>query len=301
MNSVKERSKNKKTQKQKEKEKEKEKNEDKLRLYSITEIAEQRRGNKFLEKGYRNNYTFKMSIQSIFTIHNETVNIWSTFVPIFFIIWWAIRVYSDEKIQKSSQTAKIIFAFFVFGCLICLVSSTLFHVFEAHSRLVTSVLLKFDLSGIVFMMVSSFYPPIYFYYYPYKIVRFFYLSTISSLGILMLLSIAGFDFLEKRRMIRTWIFVFMGASGLAPLFHSIFLLPKPVYIDLIVRVMIMFVLYLIGVIFYASKIPERFSSPNRFVFWATSHQFWHLFVVVAMFEHFLTCARSYNYYLLNYI
>ena len=49
--------------------------------------------------------------------------------------------------------------------------------------------------------------------------------------------------------------------------------------------LLMGILYIIGAIMYALRIPERF-YPGKFDIWLHSHQIFHVFVLGAAFVHF---------------
>eukprot|EP00486_Rosalina_sp_Unknown_P012705 CAMPEP_0201596932 /NCGR_PEP_ID=MMETSP0190_2-20130828/193526_1 /ASSEMBLY_ACC=CAM_ASM_000263 /TAXON_ID=37353 /ORGANISM="Rosalina sp." /LENGTH=107 /DNA_ID=CAMNT_0048057597 /DNA_START=1225 /DNA_END=1545 /DNA_ORIENTATION=- len=46
------------------------------RICELRELPEYYNGYPFLPKGYRLNYDYKQAIQSIFSWHNETMNMW---------------------------------------------------------------------------------------------------------------------------------------------------------------------------------------------------------------------------------
>ena len=40
-------------------------------------------GSKYIISGYRMNYSFFQTLLSLFSIHNETINIWTHLIPVF--------------------------------------------------------------------------------------------------------------------------------------------------------------------------------------------------------------------------
>ena len=51
--------------------------------------------------------------------------------------------------------------------------------------------------------------------------------------------------------------------------------------------------YILGAAIYVNRIPERF-FPGKFDFWGSSHNIWHLFVVVGKVLHYLGSLECYN-------
>jgi adiponectin receptor len=55
------------------------------------------------------------------------------------------------------------------------------------------------------------------------------------------------------------------------------------------------VLYIVGAVIYALRIPERF-APGKFDIWGASHQIFHLFVLAAAVTHFWGLCVAYEYW-----
>ena len=51
--------------------------------------------------------------------------------------------------------------------------------------------------------------------------------------------------------------------------------------------------YIVGVLIYVSRIPERF-RPGKFDLLGNSHNIWHLFVVAAALWHYLGSIDAYH-------
>jgi adiponectin receptor len=51
--------------------------------------------------------------------------------------------------------------------------------------------------------------------------------------------------------------------------------------------------YLIGVAIYISRVPERF-YPGKFDFIGSSHNIWHLFVLIAALFHYLGSLETFH-------
>jgi len=55
------------------------------------------------------------------------------------------------------------------------------------------------------------------------------------------------------------------------------------------------VLYIIGAVIYALRIPERF-APGKFDILGASHQIFHFFVLAAAVTHFIGLCVAYEYW-----
>lgn len=54
-------------------------------------------------------------------------------------------------------------------------------------------------------------------------------------------------------------------------------------------------MYVFGAFLYAARWPER-SYPKRFDIWGSSHQIFHLFVVMAAATHLYGMGRAFDYH-----
>jgi len=55
------------------------------------------------------------------------------------------------------------------------------------------------------------------------------------------------------------------------------------------------VLYIVGAVIYALRIPERF-APGKFDIFGSSHQVFHCFVLSAAVTHFVGLGKAYEYW-----
>ncbi|WZZ76497.1 hypothetical protein YC2023_087867 [Brassica napus] len=175
---------------------------------------------------------------------------------------------------------------FLSGAMICLMCSSLSHLFACHSRKFNLFFWRLDYAGISLMIVSSFFAPLYYAFSCHIHWRLFYLSSISILGLLAIFTLLSPALSAPRfRPFRAALFLTMGFSGIVPVSHLVYLhKDHPNVLIALVYELAMAVLYATGAGFYVSRIPERW-KPGAFDVAGHSHQIFHVFVVLGALAH----------------
>ena len=98
------------------------------------------------------------------------------------------------------------------------------------------------------------------------------------------------------RPVRALMFVLMGLSAVFPVLHGIKLygvehLRNSVGLDWVV---LQGVLYIAGAGLYAARIPEKW-APGRFDIWGSSHQIFHVLVVMAAASHLVGLVKAFDH------
>ncbi|KAJ4305437.1 hypothetical protein N0V90_000968 [Kalmusia sp. IMI 367209] len=98
------------------------------------------------------------------------------------------------------------------------------------------------------------------------------------------------------RPFRALMFVAMGLSAVFPVLHGIRIyglsqLRETIGLDWIV---LQGLLYILGAGIYAARFPERV-SPGKFDIWGSSHQIFHILVVMAAMAHLVGLLRAFDY------
>ncbi|CAL5372716.1 unnamed protein product [Camellia sinensis] len=179
--------------------------------------------------------------------------------------------------------------FFAFlgGAMFCLLSSSACHLLACHSERLSYILLRLDYVGIAALISTSFYPPVY---YSFMCSPFFcnlYLGFITLLGIsTILVSLLPVFQKPEHCNTRTFIFVGMGLSGVAPIMHKLILFQnRPEALHTTGYEILMGVFYCMGAFFYTTRIPERW-MPGKFDIAGHSHQLFHVLVVAGAYTHY---------------
>jgi adiponectin receptor len=139
------------------------------------------------------------------------------------------------------------------------------------------------------MIVTSFYPSIYYVFLCRPTARWFYLGGITLFGALtLMLSLLNRFQTIQWRTTRAVCFSILGLFGVVPWAHVMW---TQAYRNAVInRVMkldvVMGACYLTGAAIYANRVPEKW-FPGRFDLFLHSHQIFHVFVVAAAYAHYL--------------
>ncbi|XP_019423825.1 PREDICTED: heptahelical transmembrane protein 4-like isoform X2 [Lupinus angustifolius] len=258
------------------------------------------RDNEYILGHYRSEWPMKQVLLSIFTIHNETLNVWTHLIG--FFLFLALTIYTAMQIPKHNvkeDLANIIaplmirpitrWPFFVFlgGAMFCLLASSTCHLLSCHSERVSYMMLRLDYAGIAALISTSFYPPVYYSFMCYPFFCNLYLGFITVLGIAtMLVSLLPVFQTPEYRTIRASLFFGMGFSGALPILHKLFLFwgEPEVFLTTGCEIL-MGAFYGIGALVYATRIPERW-MPGKFDIAGHSHQLFHVLVVAGAYTHY---------------
>lgn len=179
--------------------------------------------------------------------------------------------------------------FFAFlgGAMFCLLASSACHLFSCHSERISYIMLRLDYAGIAALISTSFYPPVYYSFMCNPFLCNLYLGFITILGIAtVLFSLLPVFQNPEFRTIRASLFFGMGLSGVAPILHKLILFwDQPEALHTTGYEVLMGVLYGVGAVVYATRIPERW-MPGKFDIAGHSHQLFHVLVVAGAFTHY---------------
>ena len=242
--------------------------------------------------GYRTGYTTWQCLVSIFAIHNETGNIWTHLVGIPVFLYFTYLTYA-KVVLEPIISHHAIFLPFVLANVAVMVFSTTFHTLAGHmSGRVYDIALKCDVLGVAILIVTCFFPPIYFGFSCIPFWRDVYITSIILLGSTGI--IAPFvDAQNKYHHLKVALYIVIVVSGLLPTFHWALAFPRSqATVPPLAGIALMFLQYGIAVLCYLARVPERW-FPGHFDYWLTSHQIWHIGVFCAMVTHVFTCWTVY--------
>jgi len=263
------------------------------RLIKYVDLPKEWRSNPFVAQGYRfiPIERWPLILWSIFTFHNETLNIHSHLVP--FVLWGlsCIPILNSSTLIDGPETAFTAFA------LVCLFSSTLWHVMSgcAHPKGM-EFCARVDYVGIGWLISASVGTVVHYGFQCHPDTGKMFLV------ICLLTGLAGniFPFMDwfnqyEYRIWRIVFFLALAFSAVAPLAVLAFFHTTQDVLSFICPVVPSVMSYLIGLVFYVSHVPERFLSNNwtrRLDFFGGgSHAIWHTFIVLAISQH-KTAIRS---------
>lgn len=174
------------------------------------------------------------------------------------------------------------------GAMACLLTSSVCHLFLCHSERAAYLTLRLDYAGIAALIVTSFYPVVYYSFLCHPALRTLYIISITLLGVAAAAaSLAPAFQAPALRPLRAALFASMGASGLVPVAHKLVLYGRRREEAVVTAgyEALMGALYGLGAVVYAARVPERW-FPGRFDLVGHSHQLFHLFVVAGAYAHY---------------
>ncbi|XP_006350145.1 heptahelical transmembrane protein 2-like [Solanum tuberosum] len=304
----------------------------KRRLTKFEELPVYLQDNEFIRDYYRCEWPLKEVALSVFSWHNETLNIWTHLVGFVVFVtltvtslmektametllagfsrpagvgrWPTMKSNGSADSFPDSYTSHIsnpsflgaygdgyevaIWPWFVFlgGAMICLVFSSVSHLFACHSHKFTLFFWRLDYSGISIMIICSFFAPVYYTFCCQPHWCLLYLSSITLVGILVIITLFAPALTSGTfRSFRAVLFLAMGFSGVIPAAHAVSLyFHHPQVLVALVYEITMGLLYAAGAVFYVTRFPERW-KPGTFDLVGQSHQIFHVLVVAAALSH----------------
>ncbi len=268
----------------------------------FSELPEWRRSNEYIVGSYRPLVlSFYGCFASIFRLHNETLNIWTHLVG--FLLFGGIisgeltGMFEGISIYNLPWLEQLMLFLFFIGTMVCFLCSTLFHIFQSHSHSVSLFFSRLDYAGIAFLITSSSVPAYYYGFYCTELAKWAHISVLLLLCMTCTTIILRKKFnTPPYRMARFVVFSTFGLYGAIPFFHIYF---REGYGNADIAhsmwgIVLMAATYIGGGALYAFRIPERF-WPGKFDVWASSHQMFHLCVIVGSIVHYKTLFMMIKY------
>ncbi|KAJ3173530.1 hypothetical protein HDU88_002616 [Geranomyces variabilis] len=244
--------------------------------------------NVFLLRGYRRiTNSYLGCVKSLTYLHNETGNVLSHgFGALGFVIL-AHLFYGWLTVETGTWADVLIMGAFFLGAVVCLGLSTTFHLCCCHSRGVAAIWLRGDYVGIVTLIMGSLVPSIYYGFFCNPSLQALYLTVVIVSGITTIcITVSPKFFAPKYRLLRTGLFISMGATGAVPLGHALIKYGYHMTRHALSSGALISsgIVYFLGAVIYACRVPERW-WPGKFDMWGHSHQIFHVLVVAGALIH----------------
>jgi len=238
-------------------------------------------------------------------LHNETVNIYTHLIPAILSIFAqiALQVIISNHFPQASFQDRLVFSLNLLAVTIALLLSSMYHTLLNHSFHVSSLWLRIDYAGILTLTLGSFFSGIYVGFYREPKLRWVYwfmIITLSTLTAILVIHprLQGLSY----RGFRTAAFVATGLSGFVPVGHGLWMYG---WEEMWIRSGMPFwflegFIYGVGAFFFTTRIPESV-WPGKFDVWGSSHQIFHVLVVVAGVVHLAGVWDSYKWSYYRYV
>jgi adiponectin receptor len=272
------------------------------RLLKFEELPAWYQDNPNCRSGYRPvSNSWLSCFLSLGHLHNETLNIYTHLIPAFGLLFGQVLVHAGLNYfyPEASFADHAVFSVQVDAAVVTMFLSSSYHTMLCHSKDVENLMLRVDYVGILTLILGSFFSGIYVGFYCEPILRWMYWSMIISLSLVTAMLVLHPKLQGiKYRSHRTWAFISTALSGFAPIVHGICMYG---WSEMWVRSGMPYwflegLVYGIGAFFFISRVPESI-WPGKFDIWFSSHQFFHVFVVLASLVHLygVWVAFDWNY------
>ena len=251
--------------------------------------------------------SFSGCFKTMFRMHTETWNIWTHFLGFVFFVVLCLGIYvygdyitflfEDIEIYKLPATEQAMLFCFFLAAMICLLFSTIFHLFSNHSQTVYKIFCRLDYSGISISLAGCTIPACYYGLYCNTIPQYTHITIVGLLSILsMIISLWSKFSIPKYRPLRFAVFVSFGLYGFIPGIHVCLIegFFEEHTIQWVTGLLTTGSINILGALFYVSQFPERF-FPGRFNTWANSHQIWHMCSLLGFIVHYDTLLGMVRY------
>ncbi|KAK8192761.1 hypothetical protein M8818_007933 [Zalaria obscura] len=256
--------------------------------------------NHYIRSGYRPaTNSYRKSAASLGYIHNETVNVYTHLIGALAAVLASFFLYGSIKPRYAHATREdvLVFACFFGGATACLGMSATYHLMSNHSERVNNIGNQLDYVGIVALIWGSFIPSIYYGFSGEPGLVDIYWTMITALGVgCAIVTVLPRFRTPQWRPFRAGMFVAMGLSAVVPVLHGLKLygvaqLERQIGLSWLLT---QGALYIVGAGLYAARFPERL-KPGAFDIWGSSHQIFHVLVVLAAAAHLVGLLKAYDY------
>ncbi|MCJ1288725.1 hypothetical protein MMC34_000254 [Xylographa carneopallida] len=242
-------------------------------LLTFEDLPEWMQGDPYIRGGYRKQLnSLTECFESLFYLHNESVNIWSHLLGgVFFFALLLTADYSIfHTVPEIALSDAVAVQFYLAGATGCLFLSAFYHCTTSHSHEVSRRYLKLDYLGIVLNITTTCISAAYFGLYADGGLQAVYISLITVCGATTFWFVLDPDIDGHNAAFwRALVFIALGCSGFAPIVHM--------YVrdglDGLSNFPMSYIcgssaLYLIGTAIYVTRSPEK-RWPGLFDYWVS--------------------------------
>lgn len=185
----------------------------------------------------------------------------------------------------------------MYGFMQVLLVSSLCHTFSCLPRRISTALWKADYLAITCSIACMFYP---FCWYCFACsspaVKYTYISVTSCLGA-CITAVSLSDAFQSPALqpVRPMLFAGLAGWGLAPMAHAAWTLSSAPPVRLALQLTLaQMLLIALGAVLFATRFPERL-RPGRFDLLLSSHQLFHILIVLAFVMYTQACLTLWRW------
>ena len=152
-------------------------------LIRFDDLPKWQQDNHYILSGYRKaSYSYPRSVQSMLHWHNESINIWTHFLPGVLFVPLAYFLYDALKSRYELASSADLYAMSCyFVCIgLGMLMSGMFHTLSNHSPNVAKFWNQLDHAGIAFMIWGSFVPSVFYGFWCESGLRTTYWAMVST-------------------------------------------------------------------------------------------------------------------------
>ncbi|SPN97581.1 probable IZH3 Implicated in Zinc Homeostasis, membran protein [Cephalotrichum gorgonifer] len=266
------------------------------RLIHYDDLPKPWKVNPHIRKGYRFLESKSECIWSAFKLSNELVNIWSHALGFLVVLSIAFYFYPNSpNFSTSTKTDIFIATVFFFTACLTLVCSTIWHTMNAVADVeAISMFACVDYTGISVLIAASIVTTEWTAFYCDPLSRWVYMSITAVLGTGGVILPWNPRFNGPEMVwVRVAFYVGLGATGGLPILQLLLTHGSDFVIRFYLPIGKSVLVYLVGAIVYASKVPERW-SPGMFDYVGGSHNLWHFAVLGGILFHYLAMQEFFT-------
>lgn len=233
----------------------------------------------YIHHGYRVTRNSYETVLSIFTANNESFNILSHLGGMIVFFFYAFHDVSGAPTiwDGLAVGAFDVLATFTMG------ASAGYHLMLCdNDDKRAGRWASLDFLGISLALCGGYVAPVYYAFYCHPALQVAYMAMIIALTLISV-AMQLFEWFGRRTFLRVTIYAFLLFAGVLPLIHIQSIEREDAVRSYYVwSVACVYACMIVATGFYISRVPERI-FPGEFDYYGSSHNFWHMFVLAALF------------------
>lgn len=237
----------------------------------------------FITDGYRVHFTFDLCVLSLVKLHNELLNIHTHLLGALGFVGIYIYIYITWLSHLHSWIHFILITCYCASVTWLLLCSACFHCFNCQSPHSFACTARLDYSGIGIVILTSQWCAMTYAFTCWYAPFIAFCSILSFFSLVVIIGPMFKAFHSQRYRIQRAL-LYVTLSVIFPLMWFLMIAirygfaSRAVVVEFYMGMGLCYLGYGVGILFYLTRIPERF-FPGKFNVFFHSHTLWHLCVV----------------------